>query len=75
MKSDCVLIVNQEKRGVKNYIGGNTFLEMGYAFALGKPIFVLNPLPELPYITEMNGMQPVIINGNLTKIKEYYYIG
>lgn len=75
IKSDCILVANYEKKGIENYIGGNTFLEMGYAFVLGKPIFVLNPLPDTSYITELNGMQPIIINGNLAKIKEYYRIG
>ena len=26
---DAVLVVNVDKRGIKNYIGGNSFLEMG----------------------------------------------
>jgi nucleoside 2-deoxyribosyltransferase len=71
-QSDCVLIANYSKKGIENYIGGNTFLEMGFAFVLGKPLFVINPLPDLPYITEMQGMEPQIINADLSKIKAYY---
>jgi hypothetical protein len=31
-KADVILVLNYDKKGVKNYIGGNTFLEMGLAF-------------------------------------------
>lgn len=66
---DAVLIVNPPKRGIANYIGGNTFLEMGFAYVLGKPIYCLNPLPELSYSAEMLAMQPVILNGDLGRFK------
>lgn len=72
LKSDCVLIANYEKKGVPGYVGGNTFLEMGFAFVTGKPIFMLNPIPDMPYSSEMEGMQPIVINNDLTKIKDYY---
>lgn len=65
-ESDCVLITNYEKKGVQNYIGGNTFLEMGYAYGTGKKIFVLNELPRTSaYKEEMLGIRPIIIKGNL----------
>src|SRR6266508_711727 len=38
-KYDAVLVVNVDKRGVVNYIGGNTFLEMGFAHVLNKKLF------------------------------------
>lgn len=28
---DAILVVNAEKKGIANYIGGNAFLEMGFA--------------------------------------------
>ena len=68
--SEAVLILNVDKDEKKNYVGGNSFLEMGLAFALGKKIFMLNPIPEeLPYAEEIKGMRPVIINGDLKRIK------
>jgi len=66
---DAVLVVNVEKRGIKNYIGGNTFLEMGFAHVLNKKLFCLNPLPDLPYTAELEAMEPIILNGNLQKLK------
>jgi hypothetical protein len=69
IKSDAVLVVNEEKNGIKNYIGGNTFLEMGFAFAFNKLIFLKNPIPDNQYKDEIQGMLPVVLNGDLSKIK------
>jgi len=72
LRSDALLVANYKKRDIDNYIGGNAFLEMGFAFVSGKPIFMLNPVPELSYSSEIVGMQPIIINGDLRQIKDYY---
>jgi len=69
-KADCILVLNYEKNGIANYIGGNVLLEIGLAFWLKKPIYFINPIPtELSYTEELRGMQPIVINGNLTSIK------
>lgn len=68
--ADAVLAVNLDKHGIKNYIGGNTFLELGFAHVLNQKIFLLNPIPEMPfYKTEIIAMQPLVIDGDLTKIQ------
>jgi nucleoside 2-deoxyribosyltransferase len=67
-KSDSILVLNYDKKGIKNYIGGNTFLEIGLAYWLGKKVYLLNPVPEMDYVTELRAMQPVILNGDLTLI-------
>jgi hypothetical protein len=72
LKADCILVANYEKKEIPGYVGGNTFLEMGFAFVTGKPIFMLNPIPDMDYSSEMRGMQPIVINNKLSKIKEYY---
>lgn len=66
--SDAVLVANFDKRGVKNYIGANTFLEMAIAFHEDVPIYLLNPLPKQENIDELSGMQPVVIDGDIEKI-------
>ncbi|HNV97537.1 MAG TPA: hypothetical protein PKL13_04530 [bacterium] len=66
---DCVLIVNYTKNNIINYIGGNAFLEMGFAHVLNKKIYLLNDIPEMIYSDEIKAMQPVILNGDLSKIK------
>lgn len=67
-QGDAILILNYEKKSIPGYIGGNTFLEMGYAFGLGKKIYLLHPVPDMDYKTEMHAIQPIILNGDLTKI-------
>jgi hypothetical protein len=67
--ADAILAVNCDKDGIKNYIGGNTFLEMGFAHVLNKKIFLLNNIPEIGYKDEIMAMQPTILNGDLEKIK------
>ena len=69
-EADAILVMNYEKHGIQNYIGGNTFLEMGFAHVLGKKIFLLNPIPEMIYTDEIKAMQPIILNGDLSLIRE-----
>lgn len=67
--SDAVLIANFDKNNIKNYIGGNSFLEMGFAHILNKKIFLLNEIPSMIYSDEIKTMQPVILSNDLSKIK------
>ncbi len=66
--SDAILIVNLDKNGISNYIGGNTFLEIGFAHVLDKLIFFINPIPDMLYTDEIKAMEPIIINNDLSKI-------
>lgn len=67
-EADVLLVLNLEKNGIENYIGGNTFLEMGFAYVLGKPIYLYNVIPDVSYKEEILAMQPVVINGDISKI-------
>ena len=67
--SDAVLILNYDKNDIKGYIGGNTLMEIGIALFLGKRIYLLNPIPEMSYKEEILGAKPIILNGDLSKIK------
>ena len=66
---DAVLVLNYDKNGQKNYIGGATFLEIYEAFKMHKKIFFINDLPEGMLKDELIGFAPTIINGDLTEIK------
>ena len=66
---DAVLVLNYEKHGIKDYIGGSTFLEMYEAFRNNKKIYMYNPIPEGLLYDEIDGFSPIIINGNLEVIK------
>ena len=68
--SDAVLVLNYDKNGIKNYIGGNTLMEIGFAHVLNQKIFLINPIPEIPYYeSEIKAMKPIIINEDLSLIK------
>ena len=68
--AQAILVVNHEKRGIKGYIGGNTLIEIGVAFYLKKPIYLLHPVSsELSYKQEILGMKPILLDGNLDRIK------
>jgi len=66
--ADVILVNNYTKNNIPNYIGANTFLEMGLAFYLGKKIYLLNPIPEVSYKEEILGMKPVVINNNFLEL-------
>lgn len=70
-KYDIVLVVNPEKNGIENYIGANTFLEMGFAHVLGKVLCVVNPAPKNGYSDEIDAMAPYVLNGDLELLKKF----
>lgn len=68
--ADAVLVANFDKNGVKNYIGGNTLMEIGFAHVLNQKIFLLNQIPNNPlFKTEIEAVKPIIIDGDLSKIR------
>lgn len=69
LESNAILIVNNEKNGIENYIGGNVLIEMGQAYVNNKIIFLLNSIPtNLPYVAEIECMDPICLYGDLNNI-------
>ncbi len=66
--SDAILVGNFAKNGVAGYVGGNTLMEIGFAHVLGKRVFLLNPVPALPYADEIKAMADVVLGGDLGRI-------
>ena len=67
--ADAVLVANYDKHGIRNYIGGNTLMEIGFAHVLNQKIFLLNPIPEIQfYKSEIEAVKPIVINGDLSLI-------
>jgi hypothetical protein len=66
---DIILVINEEKHGIANYIGGNVLIEMALAFYLNKPIYLLNNMPkESPFLEEIIAMQPILLGGKLNSL-------
>ena len=68
-KAEAILVLNYKKKGIAGYVGGNTFLEMGYAFGLGKRLYLLYPVPEMDYQVEMHSMKPTVLDGDLGRLQ------
>ncbi len=72
LESDAIIIVNLEKKGVKNYIGGNCLMEMGMAYVNNIKIFLLNDIPvDAAYVDEIKAMDPICLYGDLKNIEKY----
>jgi len=70
VKGDAILVLNYEKNGIKGYIGGAVLCEMAIALQFKKKIYVLNPIDKTcSYKEEILAMNPVILNGDLSRIK------
>lgn len=73
-KSDAILVINEPKKGIDDYIWWNTLIEISFSHILDKPFFLYNSVPErserMHYVDEILTMKPIILNWNLEKIKE-----
>lgn len=71
--SDAILVLNLEKKGILNYIGGSTLMEMGFAYGHKKKIYMYNPIPErserMHYVDEILDMDPIILNKDLNRLQ------
>ncbi len=67
-ESDAILVVNYDKKGIKNYVWWNTFVEMAFAHILDKKIYLINPVPDMIYTDEMLAFQPIILHWNIERI-------
>ena len=68
---DVLFIINHSHREIKDYIGGNSFMEMVIAFYLKKPIYLLNDIPEgMTYTEEVKSLYPTVVHSmsNFLKI-------
>jgi len=67
--ADVLIVANYDKKGIKNYIGGNTLIEMAFAYALGKSIYLMNNVPEMDYTDEIHGLEPKILHNNINELR------
>lgn len=69
-KSDSILVINNEKNGMKGYIGANVLMEIGLAFYLDKKIYIWNQIEEnVPYAEELLSFGVKFVNKDLNKVK------
>lgn len=68
-RTDIVLIVNEDKEKIKNYIGPNSFAEIAMAFYFGKKVYLKNDI-YIPYQDELVGWGVIPLKGEINKIEE-----
>ncbi|MEK7623128.1 MAG: hypothetical protein AAB408_00465 [Patescibacteria group bacterium] len=67
--ADAILVVNQTKKGIPGYIGGNTLMEMTVAYINHKPIYLWNDIDSThPFEEEIKGLGSIVIDEDVTKI-------
>ncbi|HSX08026.1 MAG TPA: hypothetical protein VLG11_03985 [Candidatus Saccharimonadales bacterium] len=72
-RGDAILILNYEKHGQPNYIGGNVLMEMAMALFMHRPIFLLNPAPEdSSFLEEILGTLPIVLDGDIGALPDAY---
>ena len=65
-----ILIVNEEKNGIKNYIGPNTLCEIAFGFYYKRKVFLLNDIYD-PYEDELKGWGIITLKGDLSNLMKY----
>lgn len=65
--SELILIVNETKNGIENYIGPNSFAEIAFGFYYHKKVYLLNDIYE-PYQDELLGWKVIPLKGNIKEI-------
>lgn len=67
---DALLIVNESKNDLENYIGANGFAELAFGFYKGKKIYLLNDIYE-PYSEELLAWEVIPLKGDLSQLIDF----
>lgn len=63
-RTDAVLVVNEKKGEIDNYIGANSFAEVAMGFFQGKKVYLKNDI-YTPYEEELLGWDVIPLKGNI----------
>ncbi|MEK7571403.1 MAG: hypothetical protein AAB553_03940 [Patescibacteria group bacterium] len=67
---DAILVINNEKKGIKGYIGGNVLMEITIAYYLKKQIYLWNQIEKgNPFEEEILALNAKAINKKLELIQ------
>lgn len=67
----AILVLNEEKGGIANYIGANTLAETAMAFTWNRKVFIYNDFYP-PLSDELSAWEAVSIHRDLKVIKKYF---
>lgn len=66
-QNKIILVVNDAKNGIENYIGANSFAEIAFGFYFNKQVYLLNDIYG-PYKDELIGWNVIALKGSLNKL-------
>ncbi len=73
--SDSILILNYDWNNILGYIGYNMYMDIGFAYILGKKIFVLNDLSsnQQNIKRDFTRLGVIYLKGELERIRNYLF--
>lgn len=69
-RADAVLLTNFDRAGTRGYVGRSGLMEAAMAYALGKPIFILNAVGDLDVAAELRALGGIVLDGRLDGLKQ-----
>lgn len=67
---DVLLVTNYIDDSGYGYVGASGFIEVGWAFALGKRIIILNQInPQSPYAEDLAAVVDIVLYGDLKALQ------
>ncbi|MBL7160569.1 MAG: hypothetical protein ISS93_01820 [Candidatus Aenigmarchaeota archaeon] len=73
-KCNAILVLNYPRDGIDGYIGASSLMELYLAYYLKQKIFLLHTPPPKDIARsshEVMHMKPIILNGDISRIKEH----
>ena len=68
-RSTSILVANYQKHGIPGYVGPNTLIEIAFAYALEKKLYLLNPLGEQPCRDELLALGIKLVDPEFSQIR------
>lgn len=68
-ETGAVLVFNATKKGIPNYIGANTFVELAMAFSWSRKIYLLYDIYK-PYEDELLAWDVICLHGDINRLVE-----
>lgn len=65
--TEAILVFNEKKNGLENYIGANTFVEIAMAFAWNRKIYLMNDIYE-PFRDELLAWECKCLKGDISSL-------
>ncbi len=70
-KTDVLLVANFDDERSNGYVGPSCFFEIGWAYGLGKDVYILNKLnDESPFTEDILAIGAKVLDGDINLLKQ-----